>query len=61
MTRIALAALFVGLLLAPAGAAGRSYVGRKLPRNRFVDTQGHEIDPADYEGSVFVVYGGIPW
>jgi hypothetical protein len=39
----------------------RSFVGRKLPPQGWVDTEGHRILPKDYEGSVLVVYGGIPW
>jgi hypothetical protein len=27
----------------------------------FVDTEGHTIDPKHYQGSVLVMFAGIPW
>ncbi len=56
------ALVLAGLLLASsAPGAGRSIVGRKLPAVRFTDTEGHSFAPADFEGSVLVMFAGVPW
>lgn len=46
---------------APGAAQERSFVGKKLPSWTFLDTEGHSIRPADYEGAVLVMLTGIPW
>ena len=56
-----LTALVLLLLPLAADAQQRSLVGHKLPRIVYRDTEGHEIRAADYEGSVLVMFGGIPW
>ena len=53
--------LLVALLLQPATAGERSLVGHKLPAIAYLDTEGHTVRAADYEGSVLVMFGGIPW
>jgi hypothetical protein len=64
MTRSIAVLLTGGILLsifATAVAQERSLVGHKLPGITYRDTEGHAIRAAHYEGSVLVVYGGIPW
>jgi hypothetical protein len=56
-----LSALALLLLSLPGAAQERSLAGRKLPPLVYLDTEGHEIRAADYEGSVLVMFGGIPW
>ncbi len=55
------ALLFVLSLLAQDASAQRSFVGKRLTGATFVDTEGHNIDPGHYKGSVLVMFGGIPW
>jgi len=60
----ALSPLALALTLAcaaPGAAQERSYVGKKLPPWSFLDTEGHSIQPVDYEGAVLVLFTGIPW
>ena len=59
--RVAGLALLLLPLLAAVAPAQRSFVGKRLPRIDYVDTEGRRIRPQDYEGSVLVVFGGIPW
>jgi hypothetical protein len=40
---------------------GRSFVGKKLPAVTFIDTEGHRIQTAHYQGSVLVMVTGIAW
>ncbi len=47
-------------LFAPVANAQRSFVGKRLSYP-FTDTEGHTIDPRDYEGAVLVMISGIPW
>ena len=47
--------------VSPSFAQKRSYVGRKLPAIDFLDTEGHTVHPTYYEGSVLVMFTGIPW
>ncbi len=64
MRKTIIAAAVLAATLLPSGdlpGAGRSLVGRKLPEVRFADTLGHTVSPADYEGSVLVMFAGIPW
>jgi len=56
-----LSALALLLLSLSAAAQERSLVGRKLPPLIYLDTEGHEVRAADYEGSILVMFGGIPW
>ena len=58
---LAVAGLLALSLLPPATGLQRSFVGKKLPVFDYVDTEGHTIQPKFYEGSVLVVFGGIPW
>ena len=53
--------LLLPLLLAPEAAAQRSFVGNRMTGIKFVDTEGHTIDPNHYEDSVLVMISGIPW
>jgi len=48
-------------VLCSLSSAQRSFVGKRLSGETFVDTEGHVIDPAHYKGSVLVMYTGIPW
>ncbi|MHC4860363.1 MAG: hypothetical protein ACYTDY_09765 [Planctomycetota bacterium] len=59
-TAVVVAALVLLAATAP-GQGKRSLVGRKLPSMTYIDTEGHQIRAADYEGSVLVLFGGIPW
>ncbi len=61
MRTVAVGLVFASLLALAEPAAARSFVGKKLPRYTFVDTEGREILGKDYEGSVLVVLSGIPW
>ncbi len=64
MTRAVRILIVAAFLLGIAEAAfsqGRSFVGNKLPASPYLDTEGHAIRATDYEGSVLVMYGGIPW
>jgi len=60
-TAILSVALLTLLLFPPVAEGKRSFVGKKLPAGGWIDTEGHQILPRDYEDSVLVVYGGIPW
>jgi hypothetical protein len=59
--RVASLALLLLPILAADTPAQRSFVGKRLPRVDYVDTEGRIVRPHDYEGSVLVVFGGIPW
>ena len=59
---VVLTALFlVAAVLHGEAQAQRSFVGRKIPARDFRDLRGHTVNPKFYEGSVLVVFGGIPW
>ena len=55
------ALLALPAMLPPQEREGRSFVGKKLPSIAFIDTEGHRIDPAHYQGSVLVMVTGIAW
>ncbi len=58
---LCLAILMIAPVLCSLSSAQRSFVGKRLSGETFVDTEGHVIDPAHYKGSVLVMYTGIPW
>ncbi len=64
MTRLQSIPLSLGLVLfslLPAIGQERTLVGKKLPSLSYFDTEGQEIRGEMYEGSVLVMFGGIPW
>jgi hypothetical protein len=53
---------FAAVVAVPSEAlAQRSFVGKKLPPLKLVDTEGHTVEPSHYAGSVLVMITGIPW
>lgn len=53
--------LLLPLLLSPEASAQRSFVGKRMTGIKFVDTEGHVIDPSHYKDSILVMFSGIPW